>query len=469
MKRVRKIVVILLAATALLCGTLSCGGGGGEGDGKGKESRSILFLAVDGLEWDVLLPLIREGRLPNIQALAERGTFGRIRSIVPTVSPAIWTTVATGKSIEKHGIDHFKRTDPDNPNARILTNSTHRRTKAFWNILTDFHRRVHSVGWFVTHPVEPINGVMVSHAQAVGKPEWSKLVRDEEGNIVSGLEGQVWPEERQLEMFEELQAADARLPALLEKIFGDFDNPMDSLGRQLWEACAWSFRSDATYTAIAKKLMGEGPFDLLATYMGGSDVVGHRFWRYYRPDEFSYPPGDDELRNFARIIPRYYAHIDQTVGELIDLAPPGTTVILLSDHGMQSAQEAARFSLAGKMKPISGGHTMNAVIVGDGPGIRPGTEKPDWDSLVTKKIPVLGDMVDITPTLLALLDIPIGRDMDGAPLEKFLEKGFLEKNRIRYVDTHDSKEWLASRKGLTGELPDPDERWEQLRALGYLK
>lgn len=465
--RVRLFIALALIGATLALGSLSCSGA--DNDAGAKARSPILLLAIDGLEWNVLLPLMREGLLPNLQALAEGGTYGSIRSFVPTVSPALWTSVATGKSIEKHGIDHFRKIDPNNPKAKLLVNSTDRKTKAFWNILSDFDMRVHSIGWFVTHPVEPINGVMVSHAQGIGKPDWSKLVRDDEGNIIGGLEGQVWPEERQPEMFEHLRASDEKLPGLLTEIFGEFANPLDSLGSQLWDACAWSFRSDATYTSIAEKLIREEPFDLLATYMGGSDVVGHRFWRYYKPEQYQFPPGPDELENFARIIPRYYAHVDETVGKLIGLAPEGTTVILVSDHGMQSQQEAARYEISKQMKPISGGHTLNAVILASGPEIRPSATRPDWQNLKTNDIPVFGSMVDITPTLLALLGLPVGRDMDGAPIPDLIRPEWLARNEIHYIDSHDTPEWLEARKGLTAELPDPEERWEQLRALGYLK
>ncbi len=270
--RFRLCLVAALLVTAYTVGGFSCSAV----KDQEKTPTRILLLAVDGLEWDVLIPLMRDGLLPNLQALAEGGTYGRINSIFPTVSPAIWTTAATGKSVEKHGIAHFKRIDRDNPQAKNLTNSTHRETKAFWNILSDFDLRVHSVGWFVTHPVEPINGVMISHLQGVGKPDWAKLVKDESGKIIGGLEGQGWPEDRQPEMFRHLQESDENLPELLLDIFGEFPNRLDSLGNQLWEACRWSFRGDATYTSISEKLIQEGSFDLLATYMGGADVAGHR-------------------------------------------------------------------------------------------------------------------------------------------------------------------------------------------------
>ena len=39
-----------------------------------------MIIGVDGLEWDVVLPLIREGRMPNLESLMERGVFGELET-----------------------------------------------------------------------------------------------------------------------------------------------------------------------------------------------------------------------------------------------------------------------------------------------------------------------------------------------------------------------------------------------------
>ena len=67
----------------------------------------ILLIGVDGLEWSVLAPMIRHGELPHLRSLMERGTYGKLETLQPTVSPVIWTTIATGKRPEHHGILHF--------------------------------------------------------------------------------------------------------------------------------------------------------------------------------------------------------------------------------------------------------------------------------------------------------------------------------------------------------------------------
>ncbi len=451
---------------ALLIGALLGGCSREKSAGATDRPRIVLF-AVDGFEWDVALPLLREGRLPHLAALAERGVYGRIRSIVPTVSPAVWTTAATGKGIEKHGIYHFRRRD-GGPGAESLFNSTHRKTKAFWNILTDYGLRIHSIGWFLTYPVEPINGVMISHAQGIGKPEWVKTKRSPEGKLIEGMKGQVWPVEREREMFDCLRRSDEKMPELIETIFGERLDSLDEVGSRLFRASRWAFRNDETYVAIAEKLAVEGPFDLMTVYMGGTDVAGHRFWRYYRPDRYDHPPSEGELKKLARIIPSYYVHVDDVIGRLETLLGDSTTVVVLSDHGMRSAQETSRFEPADPSKLVSGRHTTNAVFFAAGPAVRRAARSASWDGVEVDDLPVLGDMVDITPTLLSLLQIPVGRDMDGKALDTVIDPAYARQHPTRFIDTHDTKEWLEMRRAAAKILPGREERWEELRALGYL-
>ena len=56
--------------------------------------------------------MIAEGKLPNFAALRDGGASGRLRSSKPLLSPIIWTTIATGKPPDEHGIGHFVATNP---------------------------------------------------------------------------------------------------------------------------------------------------------------------------------------------------------------------------------------------------------------------------------------------------------------------------------------------------------------------
>ena len=56
----------------------------------------ILVLALDGATWSVLDPLLEAGRMPHLRRLMDEGVSASLETLEPTVSPAIWTTIATG-------------------------------------------------------------------------------------------------------------------------------------------------------------------------------------------------------------------------------------------------------------------------------------------------------------------------------------------------------------------------------------
>src|SRR5438876_3802680 len=74
----------------------------------------------------------------------------------------LWTSIATGKRASKHGILSFTEITPDGAHVRPISNLG-RKVKAIWNMLHQSGKRSIVVGWWPSHPAEPINGVMVSN------------------------------------------------------------------------------------------------------------------------------------------------------------------------------------------------------------------------------------------------------------------------------------------------------------------
>lgn len=109
------------------------------------------------------------------------------------------------------------------------------------------------------------------------------------------------------------------------------------------------------------------------------------------------------------------------------------------------------------------------VLVAAGAGIRKMKRANAPGPLTKEALSVVGSVRDVTPTLLALLAIPIGEDMDGHVLTDLLDPALLAANPVRTVGTHDTKEWLESRPKAVIAAPDEEQRREQLRALGYVE
>src|SRR5579863_8604538 len=123
--------------------------------------RKVLLVGWDAADWKVIHPLLAGGRMPNLQRLIENGARGQMATLHPPLSPMLWTSVATGKRPFQHGIHGFSEPTPDGRGVQPVTNLS-RKCKALWNILNQNGLRSIVVGWWPSHPAEPIDGVMVS-------------------------------------------------------------------------------------------------------------------------------------------------------------------------------------------------------------------------------------------------------------------------------------------------------------------
>ncbi len=430
----------------------------------------VVLFAVDGFEWDVALPLLAEGKLPHLAGLMQRGYYGELETFQPTASPVIWTSVATGKGLEKHGIRNFAK--PASDGGERLFNNRDRQTKAIWNILSDYDRTVATIGWWMTYPVEEINGVMVAQTNTVdqidmkaGKNIWKGMLRD-------GVPGQVFPVGREEEMLAVLRRVEAEMDERSEAIFGELEHPLAPLDRRLWENTQWSLRADATYLEIARKLLGEQPpADLTLVYFGGPDVVGHRFWRYMQPDLYRFPPNAEQIANFGNTIRDYYIYTDQALGELMAASPPETTFFVVSDHGMRPVNFKSRFNPNAPPANINSGDHRDAppgIFVAAGPQILPLAADKPVAELVRRDLTPVGSVLDIAPTLLAMMRIPLGADMDGGVLSQIFRAEADISQQPRALASHDTPEFLADRDPANVLHPQEAERLRQLRSLGYI-
>src|SRR5206468_12269432 len=122
----------------------------------------LLLIGWDAADWKVIQPLLDSGQMPNLARLIAEGVHGNLATIYPALSPMLWTSIATGKRPYKHGIHGFTEPLPDGSGVRPITLLS-RKTKAVWNILNQTGHRSLVVGWWPSHPAEPLDGVMVSN------------------------------------------------------------------------------------------------------------------------------------------------------------------------------------------------------------------------------------------------------------------------------------------------------------------
>jgi predicted AlkP superfamily phosphohydrolase/phosphomutase len=69
--------------------------------------KKVIFLGLDGLDPKLTERFMAEGRLPNLSRLKEQGSYARLRTTFPALSPVAWSTFATGVNPAKHNIFDF--------------------------------------------------------------------------------------------------------------------------------------------------------------------------------------------------------------------------------------------------------------------------------------------------------------------------------------------------------------------------
>jgi len=460
-------LILLLGLTALVCSasSYSC---------KGRPPaarRPVVLIAIDGLEWDVAIEMFRDGKLPNLAQQIRSGAFGELDTMHPSLSPAIWTSVATGLPPAQHGIRGFVKSGGKQP--KLFTNRD-RRTKALWNIAADHDLKSGVVGWWNTFPVEPLPGVMVAQSNATRQVAGQGANKDR--GVLKGSLQQGWPHQVEPEALEDRFLAlagevDANLDETFRRIFRKPEPTGTDAVARMWQESRWSLRADLEYERIALEILATRQnLDLFLVYFGGTDVLGHRFWRWAYPKQYQPAPDAKSIDAYGSILRDYYEYTDAVVGRLVAAAPEDAVIVVMSDHGMSAVGRKKRFDPeAPGRPPRSGAHGhSSAFFTISGPAIR---SMPPVvpEELRRPDIPRLGSIFDVAPTMLALMGIPVGADMPGKVLADLIDPAFLEAHPLRKVPTHTPPGWFRKRVLPDVETPRSDERLEQLRSLGYIQ
>ena len=404
-------------------------------------SKKVILIGWDAADWKIINDLMDRGLMPHTQKLVEGGTMGNLRTLSPVLSPMLWTSIATGKRPSKHGIYGFSEPNPARTGIQPMTNVS-RKCKAIWNILNQNDLRSLVVGWWPSHPAEPIDGVMVSDFfhKAPRKPgdPWrlmDKCVHPEE--LTSELsEFRVHP----LEM-----TAEEILPFLPDG--ADIDQTTDRRVAGVMRVLA----ECTTIHATATDLLENQEWDFAAIYYDAIDHFCHGFMKFHPPQQPEVT--DDEFRHYQHVVTTGYIYHDMMLGRLIELTNEDTTVMLISDHGFHPDHLRPK-SLPNEPAGPAIEHRDYGIFVLNGPGVR-------QDHLIHG-----AGLLDITPTLLPLFGLPVAEDMDGKPLVDVFE----QKPEIEWIDSWEDVEGNDGRhpKGMLVGEADSKAALEQLVALGYI-
>ncbi len=117
-------------------------------------AKKVLLIGWDAADWQVINPLLDAGKMPFLEMLINDGVMGNMATLEPCPSPILWTSIATEKRADQHGVLGFVEPHPEGKGIRPVSN-TSRKVKALWNICTQQGIKSNVVGWWPSHPAEP--------------------------------------------------------------------------------------------------------------------------------------------------------------------------------------------------------------------------------------------------------------------------------------------------------------------------
>lgn len=385
-------------------------------------SGRVVVLAIDGASLDLVSVAAAAGRLPNFGRLLDAGAVMHLATLRPTQPGPVWTAVATGKLPWRNGVRSAATYAPPGGGTAIdllpdycfahalasfgllsehIHTSAALRAEPLWQLLGRAGLRSHVVRWPLTWPARPINGALIS----------DQYHRTTEFTLRLDEPRTTFPPDLAMH----LQGLPEAVPA---------SDPASAVTAADYPGEA-PLALDRQYAALGWRLTALEPADLFALRFQGLDVVGHYFLRQAMPRAFG-DVSDEERRLYGRVLEQYYRYIDGEIGRALNRLAPGDLLLVVSGFGMQPlslSKQLLEHTLGNTA--LSGTHERapDGFVLAYGSHVRSG------------RLP-RGSVVDVTPTLLYYLGLPVGRDMDGFARTDLFTRAFTESRPIAYIPTY---------------------------------
>lgn len=260
----------------------------------------VLVLGLDGATFDVLEPLIAEGRLPALSRLIKQGTKGRLETIFPPVTAPAWASFMTGKNPGKHGIYEFLYRQPGTRqhlpvSARLLG------AEPLWNILSRHDRSVGVINVPLTYPHQRVKGYML-------------------GDFLTppGADDYAYPRV----LIDEVEERHGKYILFHRQVYspGKVDDVLNEL-----------YQLQEQHANVALDLLRRTEWEFFMIHFAGIDRLQHELWHVF---DSTHPQYDEkEASQYKERTLQFYETVDRDVQRLIDAAGDDTYVIAMSDHG----------------------------------------------------------------------------------------------------------------------------------------
>jgi predicted AlkP superfamily phosphohydrolase/phosphomutase len=267
-----------------------------------KTVERLVVLGLDGATWSVLDPMRQRGLMPNLDAFLAGAASGTLRSTIPPVTTAAWTTMMTGCGPARHGV--FDHRYYDAVEGRMKVNHSGRiRVPTLWHLLAASGRTIVCLNVPGLYPPLKVPGIVISgmdaphlYAALSAAPEFAARRQAEAPHYALGY---FWK----------------RVPRSLDEL------------KTNARSTAESFHGRTDGALLADDIVSD--WSVLMVQFQNLDPFQHRVWRYLNVDETGI---DDPEWNAAAA--EVIRGLDESIGRLCELADRrGAAVMMVSDHG----------------------------------------------------------------------------------------------------------------------------------------
>src|SRR6202171_3207947 len=366
----------------------------------------VIVVGVNGMEMDIIRPLILKGEMPNLAKVIEKGAYGKLRTVSAPNCPRVYSTLFTSTKPEEHGVTGFIV-------GGITANTNMLKQEPIWSMLSKKDVTVGMANVPATFPVMPVNGYMISGMLTRGK-------NCEDGVLCAPK-------------LSEVEGGDAVYPAamkaeLLKKV-GDFYIDCERMpsaeqlnGHETEVIDAWLKKVQLIrdqQTQLFDYLLANHPVDFTWLAQSCEDRTGH--WLYpIAPYNVGYNPKLNSLRTDS--FPNQYIAFDKVLGTILKHVDDNTYVFIVSDHGIKPLREFEEMDPHAHMDhekttPViakhdfADGDDVPGSFFAMGPGIKHGLRLMGFEASV----------YDIAPTILHIYRVEPPKQMRDHVLDEIFE------------------------------------------------
>jgi predicted AlkP superfamily phosphohydrolase/phosphomutase len=394
------------AFSALVCSLLLSLLASGQTQNMSKPKPHVIVIGVNGMELDVIRPLLLKGQMPNLAKVIKNGAYGKLRTVDAPNCPRVYTTMFTSTKPEEHGVTGFLV-------GGITANTNMLKEEPIWSVLSKSGVTVGMANVPATFPVMPVNGYMISGMLTRGKNCQDGVLCAPKLSEVEGGEA-VYPSSMKAELLknvDDFYIDCERMPSA-EQLRGHESEVID----------AWLKKVDVIreqQTKLFDYLLKNHPTDFTWVAQSCEDRTGH--WLYpIAPYNVGYNPKINSVRPDA--FPDQYIGFDKVLGTILQSVDEKTYVFIVSDHGIKPLREFEETDPHAHMDhekttPViakhdfADGDDVPGSLFVMGPGIKHNFRLMGFEASV----------YDIAPTILHLYGIPQAEQMRGHVLTEIFE------------------------------------------------